>query len=120
MIQIQSQSLYCPSRFYPTQRTSSYPHSLWDGTIRQLLLEPTLRLYSCLTCKISGASGNVDLTFHYNFSGDYVGMNFEMLEELRQSFSAGSWFRGWLYLGLIVGYGSQTETDKFGSMPQSK
>jgi hypothetical protein len=51
------------------------------------------------------------------FLRDYVRVNFEVLEELRQSFSAGPWFRGWLYLGLIVG---QTETDKFGSMLQSK
>ena len=51
---------------------------------------------------------------------DNVGINVEMLEELRRTFSAGHWFRGGLYLGLIVGHGLQTETDMFGSMPQSK
>ena len=51
---------------------------------------------------------------------DNVGMNVEMLEELRRTFSAGPWFCGGPYLGLIAGHGSQIETDVFGSMPQLK
>jgi hypothetical protein len=39
---------------------------------------------------------------------DNVGINVEMLEELRRTFSAGHWFRGGLYLGLNVGHGLQT------------